>query len=253
MFDFSNKTVVITGGTKGMGLAIAKKFVGAGARVFVGARHSTRELKDLGPQLKFVKMDVRDLAQMRRLVNMAVETTQRLDVFINNAGISIWKSIDHVDEEFWNTLIDTNLKGCYWGCKAAAEKLTDGGIIINIASLAGKRGSKNNSVYVASKFGVVGITQALAKELGERGIRVNGICPVYGKTEALLSNLCGDHPDVGDTPPEVFLEEFAQQNAALKRIPLAEEIADTCLYLASPYSSAITGQNINVDCGVLPQ
>ena len=253
MFEFSGKTVVVTGGTKGIGLSITKKFLDAGANVFVGARHKTKELGVLGSKVKFVKTDVRDLAQMKQLVTFAFEATQKLDIFINNAGISIWKSIDHVDEEFWNMIIDTNLKGCFWGCKAASEKLTEGGVIINIASIAGKRGSANNSVYVASKFGVVGLTQALAKELGARGIRVNSICPVYVKTKELLSNLSGDHPEVGDITPEVYLDEFASKNAALKRLPLAEEIADACLFLASPYASAITGQNINVDCGVLPQ
>lgn len=253
MLNFKNKTVVITGGTRGIGLAITKKFYKAGASVFVGARNKPTDLEKLGPGVYFVETDVRDLEDVRRLVDFAVQKTGRLDVFINNAGVSIWRSVKNVDEEFWNKTIDTNLKGCFWGCKAASEKFVDGGVIINIASLAGKRGSKNNSVYCASKFGVVGLTQALAKELGEKNIRVNSICPVYVKTDELLKNLTGDHPEIGDENPEDFLEKFALENAALKRIPLAEEVADVCLYLASPLASAITGQNINVDCGVFPQ
>ena len=97
------------------------------------------------------------------------------------------------------------------------------------------------------------MTQSLAKELGEKGIRVNSICPVYVETDELLSNLSGDHPEVGNQRPKQFLEGFAKNNAALKRLPSSSEIADVCFYLSSDSSSAITGQNINVDCGVLPQ
>lgn len=253
MFDNTGRTIVITGGTKGIGLAITKKFLETGAHVFIGARHNSSEISELGASATFIETDVKDYNQICRLVEIAVEKSQKLDVFINCAGLSIWKTIENADEIFWDKIIDTNLKGCFFGCKASAEKLTDGGCVINIASLAGKRGSKNNSVYVASKFGVVGLTQALAKELGERGIRVNSICPVYVETDELLSNLRGDHPEVGQLNPKEFLREFAEKNTALKRLPLVEEIADACLYLASEFASAITGQNINVDCGVLPQ
>ena len=86
--------------------------------------------------------------------------------------------MDSVTDEFWNKMIDTNLKGAFWGCKIAAANLNAGGTIINVSSLAGKRGSVNNSVYCASKFGMNGLTQALAKELGQKGIRVNAVCPV---------------------------------------------------------------------------
>ncbi len=253
MTDFSNKTVVITGGTKGIGLAIAEKFCEAGASIFVGARHPQKALAKLCPRAHFIKTDVRHIEDVRGLVDSAVQKTGRLDVFINSAGVSIWCSIVNAEEKFWDTIIDTNLKGCFWGCKAASERFADGGVIINIASLAGKRGSKNNSVYCASKFGVVGLTQALAKELGERNIRVNSVCPVYVKTDELLKNLSGDHPEIGEGDPEQFLRDWALRNAALQRIPSAEEVANACLFLASPLASAITGQNINVDCGVLPQ
>jgi NAD(P)-dependent dehydrogenase (short-subunit alcohol dehydrogenase family) len=249
VFDFNGKTIAITGGTRGIGLTIAKKFVSAGANVFVGARHRGNSLGDI----PFVATDVKKLSDVYTLAEAALAETGSLDAFINCAGISVWRSVSSVDEKFWDDIVDTNLKGCFWGCKVAAECMAFGGVIINVASLAGKRGSKNNSVYCASKFGVVGLTQALAKELGERGIRVNSVCPVYVKTEELLKNLSGEHPEIGNEDPEVFLDKFAYSSTALGRIPTADEVADTCLYLASPSASAITGQNINVDCGVLPQ
>ena len=253
MIDMHGKTVVITGGTRGIGLSVAEAFSMAGASVFVGARSASSEFADRIANAVFVKTDVRIYSDMTALINRAVESAGKLDIMINNAGISIWRSLEKADETFWHQIVDTNLKGCFWGCKAAAHQMKTGGVIINMASLAGKRGSKNNSVYCASKFGVVGLTQALAKELGPKGIRVNSICPVYVKTGELLNNLGGEHPEIGLTPPEVFLEEFGRRNAALERIPTKDEVASACLFLASDMASAITGQNINVDCGVLPQ
>lgn len=253
MEEFKDKTVIITGGTKGIGLDIVEAFLEEGARVFVGSRSDSEAFRERCPSACFVQTDVRSYEQVGNLVDEAVKRTGRLEVFVNNAGVSIWKSLDKIDEKFWSLLIDTNLKGALWGCKAAAGHLKKGGVIINVASLAGKRGSVNNSVYVASKFGMVGITQALAKELGPRGIRVNGVCPVYVNTESLLSNLSGDHPEVGTMKPQEFLTNWGEKNAALKRLPTGKECANFCIFLASDKASAITGQNINIDCGVLPQ
>ena len=253
MISLQGKTVVITGGTRGLGLRIASTFDSAGAIVFVGARNPCERLEAQAPGAVFVETDVRRYDSMFSLVKKAVESTGKLDVMINNAGVSIWRRLENIDEEFWHHIVDTNLKGCFWGCKAAAEQMKAGGAIVNIGSLAGKRGSKNNSVYCASKFGVVGLTQALAKELGPRQIRVNSVCPVYIKTKELIHNLCGDHPDIGGMQPEDFLETFGKQNAALERIPNRSEVANMCIFLASDLASAITGQNINVDCGVFPQ
>lgn len=253
MERYEGKTVVVTGGTKGIGLDIVEGFLQEGADVFVGSRNDNEEFHKRCPKAVFVKTDVRIREQVANLVAKASETSGQVDVLVNNAGISIWKTLDKITEEFWDLLHDTNLKGAMWGCQLAAEKMPEGSTIVNVASLAGKRGSVNNSVYVSSKFGMVGLTQALAKELGPKGIRVNSICPVYVNTTALLSNLSGDHPDVGDSDPQAFLDAWGSKNAALRRLPTGKECADFCLYLASENASAITAQNINVDCGVLPQ
>lgn len=256
MFDFKDKIVVVTGGTKGIGLEIVRKFAEAGAAVFVGSRHESEELKKLKGEIFFQKTDVRFLNDLRKLVSIACENSGYLDVFINNAAIYAFPPIDRIDEEYVDQVIRTNLIGCIWGCKAASEKLKEGGVIINISSVAGKQGGKNNSVYCASKFGVVGLTQALAKELGERKIRVNGVCPGYIKTDELLKHsdelfkrLFGENPEIKNITHENFMDIWASKNTSLKRLTLAEEIANVCLFLASPLSSAITGQNINVDCG----
>jgi 3-oxoacyl-[acyl-carrier protein] reductase/meso-butanediol dehydrogenase/(S,S)-butanediol dehydrogenase/diacetyl reductase len=233
-----------------MGVDIVNAFLAAGDRVLVGSR--TAAGPD-GDAVKYVSVDVRVPASLRSFVDEALRWTGRLDVFVNNAGFSEWRRIERVDEPFWETMIDTNLKGTFFGCQAAAAELRSGGCIVNISSLAGRRGSANNSVYCASKFGVNGITQALAKELGPRGIRVNAVCPVYVRTEGLLTALQSeDAPPLGVEVSQ-YLADFSQTQAALGRLPNGSEVARACAFLASAEASAITGQCVHVDCGVLPQ
>jgi NAD(P)-dependent dehydrogenase (short-subunit alcohol dehydrogenase family) len=124
---------------------------------------------------------------------------------------------------------------------------------VNISSLAGKRGSANNSVYCASKFGVNAVTQALAKELGPRGIRVNAVCPVYVRTAGLDDALAEEESPTGGQDIGTYLAEFARTQTALGALPSDVQVADSCVFLASAAAGAITGQCINVDCGVLPQ
>jgi len=247
------RTVVITGGGRGIGDFITRAFWESGDYVIVGSRTDTGLTSRLGERSRFCKTDVRFEKDHRLLCKAAIDWTNRLDVFINCAGFSKWCPVNEVDIDFWNSMIDTNLKGTFLGCKVAAENLLEGGSIINVSSLAGKRGSANNSVYCASKFGVNGVTQALAKELGPGGIRVNAVCPVYVQTEGLLEALKDHKSPPGGSDTNAYLESFARDNAALKRLPLGGEIAEVCLFLASPKASAVTGQCINVDCGVLPQ
>ncbi|WCL51241.1 SDR family NAD(P)-dependent oxidoreductase [Leptospira sp. GIMC2001] len=246
-----SKTAIITGGNKGIGLGITESFLNAGYSVVVGARKET-DLSKLGDRVRFVSMDVQKEEDHRKLVKTALDWTGALDVYVNNAGFSQWKPIEKIDEAFFDNIINTNLKGAFWGCKVAAENLKSGGSILNISSIAGKRGSSNNSMYVASKFGMNGLTQSLAKELGPRGIRVNGLCPVLILTDGLREALMEEYsPAKGE--PEKFITDFTKGNSALGRMPSSKEVGDMCVLLSSEMASAITGQNINVDCGVFPQ
>ena len=247
------RTVIITGGNRGIGESLSRVFWEEGYHVLIAARKDTGLPGEFGERVRFQRTDVREEKDHLALVETMIKWIGRLDVYINNAGFSEWRTIEKVDDMFWNKMIDTNLKGVFWGCKAATGALQEGGSIINISSLAGKRGSANNSVYCASKFGVNGLTQALAKELGPRGIRVNAVCPVYIQTEGLLEALKDDKSPTGGGDTNAYFEDFARDNAALKRLPLGREIAEVCFFLASSKASAITGQCINVDCGVLPQ
>ncbi len=248
----SIKVAIITGGNKGIGAAITRAFLEEGYSVIVGAR---TESIDNSPNenLRSYQMDVRREEDHEKLVRHALEWKNQIDVYINCAGFSGWRPIQEVDESFWNEMLDTNLKGTMWGCKVASKYLSDGGAIINISSIAGKRGSANNSVYCASKFGVNGVTQSLAKELGPRGIRVNAVCPVLIKTPGLVDALQDPRSPVKGADMDTFFQNFAQTQSALGRLPRAEEVASACVFLASRNASAITGQCINVDCGVLPQ
>lgn len=237
----------------GIGAAIARAHLEHGMAVVVGARHDNGIAEQLGAHAFFHVMDVRREADHVGLVEYALEKTGRLDVYVNCAGVSEWRPITEVDQDFWTRIIDTNLTGTMWGSKVAAASLPSGGCIVNVSSLAGKRGSANNAVYCAAKFGVNGLTQALAKELGPKGIRVNAVCPVYVATDSLERALKDPLSPAGGRPVDEYLADFAAANAALRRMPTGEEVGRVCVFLASPEASAITGQCINVDCGVMPQ
>ena len=202
--------------------------------------------------ITFVETNVKLEKDHQNLVQIALDKTGRLDTYINNAGFSAWRSIGDIDEEFLGNVLDTNLKGVFWGCKSALAVMKSGANIVNISSIAGKRGSSNNSAYCASKFGVNAITQSLAKEVGKKNIRVNAVCPVIVLTEGLIEALNKpESPAYGDI--DGFVDNFRKTQAALPELPTGEEIGKSCLFLASDDASAITGQCINVDCGVFPQ
>ena len=247
------KSVVITGGNRGIGWSITEAFVRAGYFVVVGAR-SSRDVEQLAPdQVAFVEMDVRNEADHSKLAQVAIAKTGGLNAWVNNAGISAWKPIGEIDETFFDELMGINLKGAFWGCKAAATAMSgNGGAIINISSIAGKRGSANNAMYCATKFGMNGLTQSLAKELGPAGIRVNALCPVLIRTDGLMDALATEHsPAKGD--PEGFLNNFLKANSATGSLPRGEDVGNMAVYLAADSNNAITGQCINIDCGVFPQ
>lgn len=249
----SGKTVVVTGGTRGIGLDIARAFATDGATVFVGARNESPLVRDLGANVHFVKMDVAKADDHRKIVSHAMEKTGRLDVYVNNAGVSQWRPVQDIDEAFWKMMIEVNLSGVFWGAQAALSAMKSGASIINVSSLAGKRGSANNSAYCAAKFGVNGLTQSFAKEFGPRGIRVNAVCPVYVTTDTIIESLKDPRSPAGGQDVQKYLNDFTSSQTALKRLPTGGEVAAACLFLASQAANAVTGQCINVDCGVLPQ
>ena len=248
----NKKTAIITGGLKGIGLSISQGFLKAGYDVVVGSRNYINVINTDDNNFYFVETDVRFENNHINLVKQAIKLTGRIDVYINNAGYSEWKSIEQIDDQFLNNILDTNLKSAFWGAKSAIKYIEENGSIINISSIAGKRGSANNSAYSASKFAMNGLTQSLSKEFGPKGIRVNALCPVLITTDGLIEALKKDNSPINGDPHK-FINDFAKNNSALLRMPTGEELANMCVFLASPGASAITGQCINVDCGVFPQ
>ncbi len=242
----------VTGGTRGIGRAVADLCLARGYSVAVCARSPQDSALPAG--ILVHPADIRRKEQVDQFVRSVLGAYGGLDLFVNCAGISRWRPIEKIDADFSSELIETNVLGTLWGCAAAAAVMKEGGVIVNVSSLAGKRGSANNSVYCAAKFAVNGITQSLAKELGPRGIRVNAVCPVYVRTETILESLSEPgSPAQGQGGVERYLEQFAASQTALGRLPTVQEVAEVVLFLAGLASSAITGQCINVDCGTLPQ
>ena len=246
------QSVVVTGGSKGIGWEIVRTLASAGYHVVSGSRSLRESIpNEVKVNITQCQMNTINEKDHFRLAEIASEEGRQLIAYVNNAGFSEWRSIEEIDEKFLFDIISTNLIGYFWGAKAAAHHLKAGGSLINISSLAGQRGTSNNSAYVSTKFGVTGLTQSQSKELGARGIRVTSVCPVLVRSEGLLAALSqNSSPAKGN--PTSFLEEFAKTQASLQRLPTAQEVADLVHFLISEKSQAITGQSINVDCGVLP-
>ena len=247
----SYRVAIVTGGNKGIGLGITKALVENNYKVIIGGRSDIPE-KICIEDVYYIKGDLTDYTSHCNLVEKAIDLYGKLDLYVNNVGISEWKSIENIDSQFLDKLIKTNLYSAFWGCKASSKYINEKGSIINISSIAGKRGSPNNSVYVATKFAMNGMTQSLAKELGKKNIRVNAICPVLIKTKGLVNALMHSESPL-NTNVDIFLQEFKKTQTALDRLPTVNEVAQMVVFLASHNASAITGQCINVDCGVFPQ
>lgn len=243
--------VAITGGTRGIGLAIAEIFLSRDYAVAVCSRSARSP--SLPSDILHCRVDVRRREKQLEFVKTVVKHFGALDVFVNCAGSSRWRPVRELDEAFVEEIVGTSLLGTLWGSAAAASVMKSGGSIINVSSLAGKRGSINNSAYCAAKFAVNGITQALAKELGPEGIRVNAVCPVYIETEEIVSALKEPSSPARGASVEAYLADFAASQTALGRLPSGREVAEIVFFLASPAASAITGQCLNVDCGAFPQ
>ena len=188
------KVAVVTGGTKGIGRAIAEALLEAGHRVVVGAR--TREdveraASELGPDARGVVCDVRDADDCARLVQAAVDEFGGLDILVNNAGVGIFASVEELTPEDWRTVLHTNLDGVFYCTHAALPRLKErgGGWVINIGSLAGKNAFPGGAAYNASKFGLIGFSEALMQEVRHDGIRVSYIMPGSVSTPGFSSGV----------------------------------------------------------------
>ncbi len=180
--NLEGRVAVVTGGTRGIGRAISEALLDNGARVVLGARtpEDVEEAAEaLGPDARGVVCDVRDPDDCARLVGMAGDAFGGLDILVNNAGVGIFKSVETLSTDEWDTVLHTNLDGVFYCTRAAIPALKErgGGWIINIGSLAGKNAFPDGAAYNASKFGLIGFSEALMQEVRHDGIRVSYIMP----------------------------------------------------------------------------
>jgi NAD(P)-dependent dehydrogenase (short-subunit alcohol dehydrogenase family) len=248
ILDFSGKVVIVTGSGSGMGSGIAARFAQAGASVVVnymksedGAKKLAADIQAQGGKAVAVQADVTKKEDAQRLVAEAVKAFGRVDVLVNNAGIYPLHSLLEMSEEDWDLVVDANLKSAFLCIQAVARQMIaqgDGGAIVNISSIEGVNPAPMHSHYNAAKGGVLMLTKAAAYELGEHGIRVNSVSPGLIWKEGLDE----DWPD--------GVERY-KKAVPLKRLGLPDDIADACMFLASPGARWITGANLFVDGGVL--
>lgn len=247
---FDQKTVLVTGGTSGIGLAVAKQFAAEGAHVVITGRTLQKgqtvvqTLAGEYPSIEFITCDVKSSQQCSQLVDQITDNHSSIDVLVNNAGIMLNKSILNTSEEEWDTVLDTSLKGCFLMSKAVIPvmKKQGGGSIINVSSIFGLVGGNETAAYCAAKGGIVLLTKAMAVELAPFNIRVNCVCPGSVDTPLLRDEI----DTFGDQA--VVRQQFAARHP-LNRISTPEEQAEVIAFLASAASSFITGAAIPVDGG----
>jgi NAD(P)-dependent dehydrogenase (short-subunit alcohol dehydrogenase family) len=246
-------TVFITGAATGIGAATANAFAVAGFGVAMGDLDldAVETAADALPGAVGYEIDVRDRASMERASAEAVDTLGPLDVWVSCAGVSsMGRFVDLSDEEIdWH--LDVNVRGTLVGGQIAARQMISqgsGGVIINVASMAGKRGGVPLLAhYVASKFAVVGLTQAMACELAPSNIRVNSVCPGYVRTGMQEREIAWEAELKGITKEEVV--DFYLSDTPLGRLQTPQEVADLIVFLASEKAQSITGESVAVNGG----
>lgn len=244
------KTLLITGGRTGIGSVIVDRFLDSGYFVISVSRGPCNPRSE---RHAHIQADLSNWDGCSALYNEVAKKISRLDVLVNNVGRSGWRSLKNVSKHFFEEMFSLNVGSYFAVTQAMLPLLVPGSVVINISSMAGKRGSANNSVYSASKFAINGFTQSLAKELGPKGIRVNALCPVLIRSEGLDVALVEEDAPAFHKGIAKFLDEFKTSQSALNRLPEAVEVANAALCLVSENMSALTGQCVNIDCGVFPQ
>ena len=248
--DFSNKNVIVTGGTRGIGRAIAAAFLKSGANVAITGTDDTKtkaaaaelaaECQVAPERVSGYGVDVKNTAAVNdAFAGIVAAFGDRLDILVNNAGVTRDNLVLRLTEDDWDTVIDTDLKGVFNCIRAVARTMVSArsGRIINISSVVGIMGNAGQANYSAAKAGVIGMTKTVARELASRHITVNAIAPGFVETA------------MTDVLPEEIKQKLKAQ-IPMRRIASPEEIASAVLFLASDGASYITGQCLAVDGGL---
>ena len=242
------KTVLITGGSRGIGKAVAIKFAENGYQIiinYVSDKTDTEQLKKEllqagASDILLIKADVSNSEDVKNMVKESIEKFEKIDVLVNNAGITKDNLLMRMSEEEFDKVIQINLKGTYLVTKEVTRYMMKKkkGSIVNLASVVGVAGNAGQCNYAASKAGIIGFTKSVAKELASRNIRANAVAPGFIETD--MTNILKDE-----------IKENINSQLPLKRMGTAREVAELVYFLGEDSSSYITAQVINVDGGMI--
>jgi NAD(P)-dependent dehydrogenase (short-subunit alcohol dehydrogenase family) len=238
---FTKKVVIVTGAAQGIGKGIALSYAAEGAIVILADLVEEagfllqNSIQQSGVQAEFIKTDVRNPQEITKLIESVYKKYKRIDILINNAGISKWKSPYEISVEEWDDVINTNLRSQFLCSREAAKimRLQKSGSIVNIASTRAFMSEVNSEAYAASKGGIIALTHALAASFATDGIQVNSISPGWIQTQQYEQLSTADH-----------LQHFSQ------RVGKVEDIARACLYLTEEGNNFITASNMVIDGGI---
>ncbi len=244
--NFENKTAVVTGGSRGIGLAIAKKLAAGGANIavlYVGdeaeGQNAVEELRAMGAKAEAYFCDVSDFEASKKVVDAVIGEFGGIDILINNAGITRDKLVLNMDEKDFDAVINVNLKGTFNMIKHTYKHFMKkrAGRIVSTSSIVGLNGNAGQANYAASKAGIIGLTKSVARELAGRNVTVNAVAPGYIGT------------DMTNVLPEKVKEAMKAQIPA-KRIGTPEDVANVVAFLCSDEAAYVTGEVIRVDGGL---
>ena len=244
--NLTDKVAIVTGASRGIGEAIAKKISSCGAKIILIARNSDQlvAVKETiisnGGIAESIAGDVSNLNSISEIVTNTIDKWGQIDILVNNAGIARDNIIMRMKEDDWDSVMNINLKGCFNGIKSVARPMikNKAGRIINITSVVGQIGNAGQSNYAASKAGIMGLTKSMAKELGSRNITVNAVAPGYITTD--MTNELNDE-----------VKEQLKSSIPLGRLGTPDDVANLVCFLASDEAGYITGQTFNVDGGMV--
>jgi len=243
MERLKNKVAIITGGAQGIGAVTAEKFINEKAQVIiwdVNNEAGNALAESLGSNASFMNVNVSDKQAVEAAITKILITHNKIDILINNAGITRDSMFHKMEEEQWDQVININLKGVFLCGQAVAKVMRERGegVIINTSSVVAHNGNFGQSNYVAAKSGIIGMTKVWAKELGGKGVRVNAVAPGFIATEMVKS-----------VPEKVI--SMLEGKTPLGRLGQPEDIANAYVFLSSDEAAYITGATINVDGGLV--